>query len=170
MATGPICPCISEGLTNLETIIGTGLLNLVGVNAFLLLEGWNTLKCNLPKDIEEKVSSYVSRIQNESASAVTTVNLLYVIIIFVTLFILFILNYIAIYYENSSYTIAIGIFSLIIIIAAAVILLLMTSSTYSNSATNVSLYLTQIQDILFQIKDAGELGLCCIGGCGCISC
>lgn len=170
MATGPICPCVSEGLTIFEEILKKGLIKIFPTNLDVLLQVWNTFKCNLPKDIEEKVSSYVSRIQNESASAVTTVNLLYVIIIFVTLFILFILNYIAIYYENSSYTIAIGIFSLIIIIAAAVILLLMTSSTYSNSATNVSLYLTQIQDILFQIKDAGELGLCCIGGCGTCIC
>lgn len=164
-STGPICPCVNEGLTVFENILKKGLMDVFGTNFNVLLQLWNTFKCNLPKDVEERVSSYIARIQNESSSAVTTVNLLYVIIIFGTLFFLFLLNYIAIYAANSSYTIAIGIFSLIIIIVAAVILLLMTSNTYSTSATNVTTYLTQIQNIVFQIKDAGELGLCCLGGC-----
>lgn len=171
MATGPICPCVDQGLTNLETILEKGFSQIFSLaDALLLKQVWNTFKCNLPIDIEEQISQYITLITNQSSSAVSTVNLLYVVIIFVTLFILFLLNYIAIYMKNDGYTLTFAILTIIIIIAAAVILLLTTANTYSNSATNVTTYLTQIQDILFKIKDAGELGLCCLGGCSTCKC
>lgn len=171
MATGPICPCVDQGLTNLETILEKGFSKIFSLgDALVLKQVWNTFKCNLPKNLEEQVSHYITLISNQSSSAVTTVNLLYVVIIFVTLFLLFLLNYIVIYLKNDSFTLGFAILTFIIIIAAAVILLLTTGNTYSNSATNVTTYLSQIKNLVFQIKDAAELGLCCLGGCSTCKC
>jgi hypothetical protein len=169
MATGS-CPCIQEGLTNLENILSSGLQRLFGTDFTKLYRVWTTIKCNFPKDIEVRISGYITRITNESSQAVSTVNLLYVIIIFLTLFILIILIFLTIYYKNDTYTIAFGILSGIIVIAAAIILLFTTAGTYSNANDNVQLYLTQLNDLILEIRYAIDQGLCCIGGCGQCKC
>jgi cytochrome c biogenesis protein CcdA len=169
MATD-ICPCIDQGLTNLQNILITGLSTVFGSDFNKLQRLWTTIKCNFPKDIEVRVSGYITRITNESSQAVSTVNLLYVIIIFFTLFILIILIFLTIYYKNDTYTIAFGILSGIIVIAAALILLLTTAGTYTNANNNVQLYLTQLNDVLLEIRYAIDQGLCCIGGCKTCKC
>lgn len=117
-----------------------------------LINAFKTFDCKLPDDI-------VNQITTESSTTVSTVNLLYVVVIFSTLIILTIFIFLGMYLEQY---LLFSILSIVLIILAAIILLFALNSIYKQSSDTVSI-------LLNDIKDAIDYGFCCLGTnkCGC---
>jgi len=171
MTTCETCPCTEQGIDRLQIILNNSLNKLVGLgvislgDVLLIKASFNTFKCTLPEDLQERLTVYINRITNELSTTTGNTNLYYIIIIFVTLLILIILIYLTIYFNNNTYTLSFGVLSVIIIISSAIILYFLINSSFSNAKININTNLEQLENLLCETKNAFANGFCVIGGC-----
>jgi hypothetical protein len=165
--------CIHSGIVNLLFIIDLVLLGSLktdyGPIVDKLGKAYQTFNCKLPKDIDTRIRALITQISNESSNAVKKVNVLYAIVIFITMWLVVVFLYLTIYLNNNTYTLVFLILSTIIIIIAALLLLFGANSIYNTSTTNVTNYLAEIGTIVTNIRLAGEEGFCCLGNCSLVN-
>ena len=130
----------------------------------LLTNTIQTFQCSLPPDIENKITQLINQIVTQSETTVKNVNTLYVIVIFTVLLLIVIFNYMTIYVSWLFF-----ILSIIVVIVGALIMYFGVNRLYNTET--ISATLQDIKKLLVSVSTAGQLGLCCLGGCSnCISC
>ena len=178
--------CIAFGAKYLQFQINQVVLGALGQTGGLpIVNAWNeaqdTFRCTLPPHIRERLTLLITQLTSTSSTTAEEILGFTLLVIFLTILLLTILTYIAMY--NLTPT-AIGIcffLSFIIIVVAVVVLYFGALSIYNSSSTQIDTTLKEIQSILTGIICAAENGLCCIGtknplvpfacsGFSCVSC
>jgi hypothetical protein len=155
--------CINLGTTFIESII-IQILTVAYPDVFQRSEIFirlsaaiNTFRCKLPQEI-------TTQIVNISTNNVSAINKAYIVIIFVTLFLLVVLNYIAILYQSSNVIFICIILSMFVLVAGVLLMYFWVRSIYTGSANELTV-------LLDNMLNAGKDSLCCAGlCCPCTSC
>lgn len=124
-----------------------------------------TLQANLPPNIIDLISAQIVLIRTASETNITQTNTAYIVVIFVTLLLLVICNYVNLLIGSQTATIIFFVLSIIIVIAGAAILYFWLNSIFSASADQVAILFGHITDILNNVIGAGQKSLCCLGNC-----
>ena len=131
----------------------------------LLTNAITTFQCKLPQNIINLISTQISLLDEQATNNVQQTNTAYIVVIFVTLFILVIFNYVNTLMASSTATIVFFVLSLFIVILGAIILYLWLKSIFNNSTLQVTKILTHIKNVLNDVITAGQEGFCCLGQC-----
>ncbi len=162
--------CINNGITFLRSILHTILVSAYGgtipaaeVEARLRF-ALNTLNCNLQPPLVDQITS----VRDASIRTISQVNTAYIVVIFVTFFLLVILNYVAMLFNSQTVTIVMFVLSILIIFIAGFILYIWLQSIYNTAGQDII-------NIVDNIVNAVQESFCCLGapcngGSSCISC
>jgi hypothetical protein len=161
--------CFDNGISTLGEILLSTVSNANGSDpggtgafyAGILIKTGLTISCELPPDIENNIKNLIIKISDQSYNVVLDNNILYIVIIFITLLLLTIFIFLAIYMQSENATWILAIISIIVIIIAAVILFLALYNVYLKSFNNVKNYLTELDTILTKISGAIYNGVSC---------
>jgi hypothetical protein len=159
--------CIASGAAFLNLLTNNFILDASPtVGPFLvnvLSQARETIRCTLPPNIRKRLDLLISQLTSTSATAAEEALGFTLLVIFLTILLLTIFTYIAIYVLTPT---AIGIcffLSFVIIVIAVIILYFGAKSIYNSSFTQIDSILKEIQSILTGIICAAENGLCCVG-------
>ena len=174
MSTGSCdSTCIDTGLKTLTEIITAviqGAQPGAGGEAMVqaLTNASLTIRCKLPKDIQENIDNYISKIKDEVSTTIKSIYELYTIVIFSTLFLLVLFNYLTFFFQPSIWSSWLFFFLSILVVIIGFLIIYFGTKSITN---NADVYIENILAILKTIKQATESGICCLGGCSaCTTC
>lgn len=164
--------CVNTGIKTLEQIVQSIIQGsqpaAAPVIIQLLTNALLTFRCKLPPQVLEQLKEQLSVLSDISIATLSQVNTAYIVVIFLTLFLLTLFNYISILSQSTNITVIMMILSVFIIIAATIGLYIWISSIYRNVSTDA---LTNIRTLLNDVIRAGQEGFCCLGSCSsCSTC
>ncbi len=163
--------CVNTGISQLQTILGKitrgALCHNPNIDCPLSQEiiiqleaALFTFRCKLPKNIIETIKTQITLLSTEQSNTTSQVNIAYLVVIFITLLLLVIFNYVS---QLTGLTLLFFILSIIIVIIAPVILYFWLQSIYNNSSENIKVIVEDIRILLNGIIEAGQESLCCLG-------
>lgn len=158
--------CINSGINQLTQFIIAVINGSQPVSGPIIVQrltdAFQTFKCKLPPDIKNQITKIIEQISVESSNVVVNVNILYLTVIFIILFLLIIFNYATIYLQSNTATLIFLLLSLFIILIGALIIYAGVNRIYNNANNNITILVDNLQKLLTSIECAGQSGFCCL--------
>ena len=168
----PICNLnVRNVYGNIFTVDVNGVPSPVLVNLALLIQ---YITCAVNKftsitgDLPTEVRAQLDNIITETGNATEEVILIVSAGLFILLFLLVLTIFAAIYWRDVPYAIPLLLFlAIFFIIVVVVVIYFWVSSIYNTSATNIGLFITNLNNLFTLTGTAVLPAFCCFGGVNC---
>lgn len=146
--------CVNTGIKTLEQIVQSIIQGAQPQAApaiiQLLTNAFISLQCELPPNIIQSIVTI-------SSNTASKINTAYIIVIFVTLFILISIQFIS-NFLTPWWQIILYLLSILVMIGAAILLSYWVSSVYATEGENLKI-------LLNNVVSSVQEGFCCLGSC-----
>lgn len=154
-----------------EVILIDGQADRISINAALLEQYINCAKEKFESivgDIPEELRAQIVKIIDTSSSATQQIFYIAFGSIAITIFLVTLIIFAAIYWRDTNYVIPLTFFlALLVIIAAAVIAYVWITNIYNEASTIVDTNLNNINQVINLIQIGLPAAFCCFGGFNC---